>query len=101
MDKSNGRVSAKRKGAACVHSFNATGEKAAWLVESLPTNNRGGSRWVEVPVTVFRCSHCGDTKEYPDFWETNYIASSKKPANFQNLKSRRGRKKAVKQAVEP
>ena len=57
----------------CVHKFAATGEKGAWTVEAMPTNNRGGSKNVLVPVTIFKCGLCGETKEYPDFWESNYV----------------------------
>lgn len=64
----------KKVPGTCVHKFAATGKKGAWNVEALPTNNRGSSKWVQVPVTIFKCKLCGETKEYPDAWEPNYVA---------------------------
>jgi hypothetical protein len=57
----------------CSHVFKATPEKGMWVVEAIPTNNRGGPKKVEVTVTVFKCVHCGESKEYPDFWEMNFV----------------------------
>ena len=56
----------------CSHIFKATPEKGVWMVTAYPTNNRGGPRKVEVTTTVFKCANCRETKEYPDFWETNF-----------------------------
>lgn len=63
----------KRAVSGCAHVFKATPEKGTWLVEAIPTNNRGGPKKVEVTVTVFKCVHCGEKKEYPDFWEINFV----------------------------
>ncbi|HOC91416.1 MAG TPA: hypothetical protein PLK80_13595 [bacterium] len=60
--------------AACVHKFEATKGKAYWVVKAKPINNRGEAKDVEVPVTVFKCSCCGELKEYPDIWESNFTA---------------------------
>ena len=56
----------------CSHVFKATPEKGTWFVDAYPTNNRGGPRKVEVTTTIFKCAQCCETKEYPDFWETNF-----------------------------
>lgn len=61
----------------CVHEFYDTKEKGFWTVEATPTNNRGGNKFVEVPVTVFKCRICGETSEYPDYWESNFLKPSK------------------------
>ena len=70
------RLEKVKKGAVtgvCSHVFKATKEKGMWIVEAFPTNNRGGPRKVEVTTTVFKCIHCGEIKEYPDFWESNFV----------------------------
>ncbi|MEW5945069.1 MAG: hypothetical protein AB1742_02605 [bacterium] len=63
---------------ACEHRFIATSAKGTWKVKALPTNNRGSPRTETVSTTVFRCSKCGGVKEYPDFWERNYVVPDKK-----------------------
>ena len=75
MENRNSIKKIKKGGAAiaCAHVFKATPEKGQWVVEAFPTNNRGSSKKVDVTVTVFKCMHCGETKEYPDFWEMNFV----------------------------
>lgn len=87
---------AKKPGAttaACVHKFEATKGKAYWVVKAKPINNRGEAKDVEVPVTVFKCSCCGELKEYPDVWESNFTApviraKSVKPALKKTAKTK-------------
>ena len=61
----------------CLHNFRATPKKGKWKVRVFGTNNRGRISIEEVSTTVFRCSKCGDIKEFPDNWEWNYITPGK------------------------
>jgi hypothetical protein len=85
--------------AGCVHKFAATGKKGIWTVDAVSTNNRGSTKRVEVPVTIFKCITCGETKEYPDVWESNYITPSRPAPTIRTPKKavpKRPAKKALK-----
>ncbi len=56
----------------CSHVFEATPEKGQWIVESSSMNYRGNPKKIKVTVTVFKCVHCGELKEYPDFWKMDF-----------------------------
>ena len=86
------KASSDRKN--CVHKFTSTGEKSTWSVEARPTNNRGGSKWVDVTVTVFKCIKCGEKKEYPDNWEPNYV-TPKNVVKMQRPKKTAAKRKAI------
>ncbi|MFA6448690.1 MAG: hypothetical protein WCX65_04410 [bacterium] len=89
-------VKAEIKTTGCSHVFKATPEKGQWIVESFPTNNRGGPKKVEVTVTVFKCMHCGEVKEYPDFWEMNFVMPKPTPI----IKQRTPKKAPVKRKAK-
>lgn len=58
----------------CNHRFVATAEKGEWRVSVNSTNNRGTPDDEFVRTTVFKCQDCGSLTEYPDEWESNYVA---------------------------
>ncbi len=79
MDIKKKKSKAKKCPRDCSHVFTATDRKSFWVVTAFPTNNRGGPKNVQVPVTIFECGMCGQEKEYPDVWEHNYVLPEKKP----------------------
>jgi len=58
----------------CNHEFVATSRKGEWTVKVRSTNNRGTPDDETVDTTVFECDKCGKQKEFPDYWEKNYVA---------------------------
>jgi hypothetical protein len=58
--------------AKCVHQFVATSRKGTLEVETFSLNKRGKPQNVHVSTTVFECSKCGASQEYPDTWEKNF-----------------------------
>ena len=64
-------------------------------VKSMSLNKRGSASTARVNTTIFECSKCGHTEQYPDFWEKNFILpGSKIPAAAKPpLKSKPARKK--------
>lgn len=80
----------------CLHQFVASSEKGEWRVKVLSTNNRGTPEDEIVDTTVFVCKKCGRKKEYPDFWEKNYVApgrENRKRNAGRKAKARAGKKK--------
>lgn len=57
----------------CKHHYQSTGEKGSWAVKVVSLNRRGNPADERVPTTVFRCTQCGHIKEYPDYWERNFL----------------------------
>ena len=78
----------------CKHKFVATLKKGEWKVTALSVNNRGGPQIETVGTTVFRCARCGVTREYPDFWESNYVVPEQRTTT-PRVRSHRVQKRKV------
>lgn len=80
----------------CSHRFVATGDKGEWKVSVKSTNNRGNPDDEFVITSVFECKDCGSLIEYPDEWESNYIAPVNAGEIIKPSKKRTARKSKVK-----